>query len=217
PYAKRAMAMDQVEVMAALGFRRFALVGHDRGARVACRLALDHPGRVERLAILDIVPTLTIFDAVNQTIATDLWHWFFLIQPRGFPEHLMGCDPEYALRRFLGSWGANPGAVTEAAFYEYLRCFRDHATLHAMCEDYRAAATVDLEHDRTDRAAGRKVGCPTLTLWGRQGVMARHFDVLKTWRDLADPVTGRALDCGHYLPEERPEETAAALEEFLEA
>jgi len=214
-YAKRAMAQDQVDLMAALGFDAFGLVGHDRGARVAHRLALDHPDRVERLALLDIVPTLTLFETVNRQVATLYYHWFFLIQPDGLPEHLIGLDPEGYLLHKLGAWSRNPDAFTDEALALYLRTFRDPAAIHAMCEDYRAAASIDLEHDRADRTA--RIACPLLVLWGRHGAMERCYDVLATWREKADDVRGHALDCGHFLPEEAPDETLAALLPFLEA
>lgn len=212
-YAKREMAGDQIGVMAALGFERFALVGHDRGARVSHRLALDHPGRVERVALLDIAPTLTVFDTVDQTVATAYYHWFFLIQPNGLPEKLIGYDPDDYLRRKLTAWGAAADAFTEEAMAEYLRCFRNPAAIHASCEDYRAAATIDLEHDRADSDA--RIECPLLVLWGAKGLVGRRYDVPEIWREKARDVRGQAIDCGHFLPEEKPEETLAALFEFL--
>ncbi len=212
-YCKREMAADQVGVMETLGFERFALVGHDRGARVSHRLALDHPERVERVALLDIAPTLTVFDTVDQTVATVYYHWFFLIQPNGLPEKLIGHDPDDYLRRKLTAWGAADDAFTEQAMAEYQRCFRDPATIHASCEDYRAAASIDLEHDRDD--ADNRIACPLLVLWGAKGLVGRRYDVLATWREKADDVTGQAIDCGHFLPEEKPEETLAALLAFL--
>ncbi len=212
-YGKRAMAQDQVEVMAALGHERFFVAGHDRGGRVAHRLALDHPDRVAKLAVLDIVPTHKIFAATNQAIATDYYHWFFLIQPYDLPERLIGGDPDYYLRKKLGAWGADAGAFTDAALAEYLRCFRDPATIHATCEDYRAAATIDLAHDEADWT--RKVECPLLALWGLRGMMEKNFDVLATWRERARDVRGRGLACGHYLPEEAPAETERELRAFF--
>jgi len=215
-YSKRATANDMVAVMAALGHERFALAGHDRGGRVGHRLALDHPARLAKLAVLDIVPTRTIFRATNQAIATGYYHWFFLIQPDGLPERLIGADPVFYLHWVLGRWGTGLDAFAPEALAEYERCFQDPAMIHASCEDYRAAATIDLAHDDAD--LDRRIQCPVLALWGRRGLMERHFDVLATWRERAlDPVSGRALDCGHFLPEERPEETAAALLEFFGA
>ena len=212
-YSKREMAADQVGVMEALGFERFALVGHDRGARVSHRLTLDNPERVERVALLDIAPTLTVFDTVDQTVATVYYHWFFLIQPNGLPEKLIGYDPDDYLRRKLTAWGAADDAFTEQAMAEYQRCFRNPATIHASCEDYRAAASIDLEHDRAD--AEMRIACPLLVLWGAKGLVGRRYDVPAVWGEKADDVTGEAIDCGHFLPEEEPDETLAALSAFL--
>ena len=212
-YSKREMAADQVEAMAALGFERFALVGHDRGARVSHRLALDHPKRVERVAVLDIAPTRTVFETVDQTVATVYYHWFFLIQPNGLPEKLIGTDPDDFLQRKLTAWGADEDAFTDEAVAEYKRCFRDPAAIHGSCEDYRAAASIDLEHDRADEDA--RIGCPLLVLWGERGLVGRRYDVLNVWREKADDVRGQGIDCGHFLPEEKPQETLAALQEFL--
>lgn len=218
PYAKRAMAQDMVELMAALGFDRFMVAGHDRGGRVAHRLCLDHPQRVTRAAVLDIVPTRTVFRATDQALATGYYHWFFLIQPEPLPERMIGADPLFYLHRKLGQWSAAKDLswLAPGALAEYERCFADPATIHASCEDYRAAATIDLDHDEADLE--RRVGCPLLVLWGEQGLMHRHFDVLATWREkCAGPVEGRALPCGHFLPEEQPEATSAALIRFLSA
>jgi haloacetate dehalogenase len=213
-YGKRASAEDMVEVMAALGHERFMLAGHDRGGRVGHRLALDHPERLERLAVLDIVPTRTVFGATNQAIATGYYHWFFLIQPGGLPERLIGADPLFYLHWTLGRWGTGLEAFAPAALAEYERCFRDPGAIHASCEDYRAAASIDLAHDEADRQ--QRIECPLLALWGRRGLMERHFDVLATWRErAAGAVSGRALDCGHFLPEERPQETAQELLAFF--
>lgn len=212
-YAKRAMAADMVGVMRALGFPRFAVAGHDRGGRVAHRMALDHPGAVERVAVLDIVPTRTLFAGTDQAFATAYYHWFFLIQPDGLPERLIGHDPEWFLRETVRRWSGRGRQVPEAALREYVRCFSDPAAVHASCEDYRAAAGIDLVHDAADD--GRRMECPLLVLWGAQGAMHRLYDVLATWRALAADVRGRALPCGHFLPEECPAETAAELERFL--
>lgn len=215
-YSKRRMAADQVAVMAALGFDRFSVAGHDRGARVAHRMALDHPGRVERVAFLDIVPTLEVFERVDQAMATAYYHWFFLIQPHGLPEHLIGLDPDTYLTRTLGAWGSDPGVFHDEAVAAYRRAFRDPAAIHAMCEDYRAASTIDLAHDRADRAAGRTVGCPALTLWGTRSVVGRLYDDPPAiWRRYAPRIRGAALPAGHFLPEERPQDTADALLSFL--
>ena len=215
-YSKRAMAADQVAAMAALGHRRFALVGHDRGGRVAHRLALDRPDAVERIAVLDIAPTATMYARTDMAFATGYYHWFFLIQPAPFPERLIGADPEFYLRKKLGSFGGGGRLVqTPEAVAEYLRCFSDPATIHASCEDYRAAATIDLEHDAAD--ADRKIAAPLLALWGARGLVGRTYDVLATWRDKAETVEGHVLQTGHYLPEEDPEGTAAALVAFFGA
>lgn len=212
-YSKRAMAQDQVEAMRALGFERFAVVGHDRGGRVAHRMALDHPEAVTRLAVLDIAPTATMYARTDKEFATRYFWWFFLIQPYDLPERLIGSDPEYFLRRHLSGQVEVAGAANEAVLREYLRCYRDPATIHAICEDYRAAAGIDLEHDAAD--AGRKVAAPLLALWGARGTVGALYDVLATWREKALDVRGRALDCGHTLQEERPRETAAELIAFL--
>jgi haloacetate dehalogenase len=216
PYAKRAMAQDMVEVMAALGFDRFMVAGHDRGGRVAHRLCLDHPQRVARAAMLDIVPTRTLFRATDQAIATGYYHWFFLIQPAPLPERMIGADPHFYLHHKLGHWSAakSTGWVAPAALAEYERCFADPATIHASCEDYRAAASVDLVDDEAD--LDRRIACPLLALWGEHGLMHRHFDVLATWRErAASSVTGKPLPCGHFLPEEQPEATREALLGFF--
>ena len=212
-YSKRAMAADQVEVMRTLGFGSFAVLGHDRGGRVAHRMALDHPQSVTRLAVLDIVPTRHVFETADKELAMAYYHWFFLSQPYDLPERLIGADPDYYLRKKLGGWGTGFDSFASEAYAEYERCFRDPRTIHASCEDYRAAATIDLKHDGADR--DRKVGCPLLALWGEQGVVERLYDVLGVWRGYASDVRGRALPCGHYLAEERPEETAEELVTFL--
>ena len=210
-YSKRATAQDAVEVMSALGFDRFRLAGHDRGGRVAHRLALDHPGRVERLAVLDIIPTHHVFANVDQQAATATYHWFFLIQPAPFPETLIGNDPSFFLRWSLKSWSAGrDDFFAPEALAAYEAAFADPATIHATCEDYRAGASVDLEHDTAD--LGRRVACPTLVLWGEKG---KPHDLAAIWRAYADDVTGKALPAGHFLAEELPAETAAALAEFF--
>lgn len=208
-YGKRAMAQDQVEMMAALGFDRFAVAGHDRGARVARRMALDHPERVTGLAVLDIVPTAKVFATADQALATAYYHWFFLIQPDGLPERMIGADPKWWLNETLRRWAAPGFTFDPHALAEYERAFDDPATIHAQCEDYRAAATVDLQHDAAD--AGRKIGCPVLVLWGAKGAMHRIYDVLGTWKDEGTDVRGVAVDSGHFLAEEAPEETAREL------
>jgi len=215
PYSKRAMAADMVEVMGALGFPRFRLVGHDRGGRVAHRLAADHPNAVERLAVLDISPTRIMYGATNQAFATAYYHWFFLIQPFDMPERLIGADPLYYLQRKLKGWASAGATFDRRAMAEYERCFADPQTIHATCEDYRAAATIDLEHDEADVGAGRKLGCPVLALWGDKGVVHRLYDPVNDWKTVALDVRGRALASGHYLAEEAPAATIEALAAFL--
>jgi haloacetate dehalogenase len=210
-YAKRTMAADQVAVMRALGYERFGVVAHDRGARVALRMALDQPEAVSRLALLDIVPTQTIYETIDQQRATTVWRYFFLIQPADLPERLIGADPGGYLAWTLREWCGTPGALAEEAVAEYRRCF-DAATIHATCEDYRAGATIDLEHDRAD--AQRKLSCPTLVLWSERGI-GSDYDVPAVWRERVPDVRGRSLDCGHFLAEERPQETASELLAFL--
>jgi len=212
-YAKRAIAQDQVEVMSQLGYVNFYVVGHDRGARVAHRMALDHPHRVKKLALLDIAPTHKMYATTDQEFATAYYHWFFLIQPEDLPETLIGANPEYYLRTCLERWGRDFSAFVPEALAEYIRCFSDPATIHATCEDYRAAATIDLEHDHLD--IEQKVVCPLLVLWGGKGFIGRKYDVLETWRERANNVCGKAIACGHFLPEEAPEETYLALHQFL--
>ena len=210
-YSKRTMAQDQLEVMGALGFERFAVAAHDRGARVALRMALDHPDAVSRLAILDIVPTKTIYETIDKQRATTVWRYFFLIQPYDLPERLIGSAPEYYLRRTLDEWCETPDALTEKAIAEYRRCY-DEATIHATCEDYRAGASIDLRHDEAD--ADDQLSCPTLLLWSKTGI-GTAYDVRSIWRERAPELRGHALDCGHFVAEERPDETAAELLAFL--
>jgi haloacetate dehalogenase len=213
-YAKRAMARDQLEAMARLGFDRFAVVGHDRGARVAYRMALDHPERVTRLAVLDIVPTVETWARMDHRAALDSYHWLFLAQPFDLPERLIGADPDYFLRWTLASW-AEPGAAFDPrALAAYGRAFRDPAVIHATCEDYRAGATVDLEADAADRGR-RRIACPVLALWGAARPQARPWDPLAIWREWAVDVQGEPLRCGHFLPEEAPADVGAALDRFL--
>jgi haloacetate dehalogenase len=213
PYAKRAMALDMVEMMRELGHVRFRLVGHDRGGRVAHRLCLDHSDCVEKVVVLDISPTKAMYDATNQGFATAYYHWFFLIQPYDLPERLIGGDPVYYLRRKLGGFGTGLRHFDPRALVEYERCFSDPATIHASCEDYRAAASIDLLHDA--QTAASKVGRPLLVLWGENGVVHRFFKPLDDWRRVASDVRGRSISCGHYLAEEAPAETLHELTTFL--
>jgi haloacetate dehalogenase len=212
-YAKRTMAADQVDVMRQLGFDRFSVIGHDRGGRVAHRLALDHPAAVASLTLLDICPTATMYRLTDQAFATRYFWWFFLIQPYDLPERMIGADPEFFLRHHLAGQNKTPAAANEPLLQEYLRCYRDPATIHAICEDYRAAAGIDLVHDAAD--ADARVTAPLLALWGGKGTVGALFDVLATWRDKASDVRGQALDCGHSPQEEVPEALLAALLDFL--
>jgi haloacetate dehalogenase len=212
-YSKRALAQDMVEVMTKLGLERFHLVGHDRGARVAHRLARDHGKRVRSLTVMDISPTLKMYRSTDMAFARAYYHWFFLIQPPPLPERMLrAIGPKYILGRIgRGKSGLKP--FSRAAQREYLRAFRDPRTIHATCEDYRASASIDLKHDEKDFRT--KLAMPVLALWGRQGVIEAQFDCLADWREVAKNVTGRALDCGHFLPEEKPAEVLRELERFL--
>ena len=212
-YAKREMAADVVEVMDELGFGRFNIAGHDRGARVTHRLCLDHPHRVRRACVIDIAPTLTMYRRTDMAFATAYFHWFYLIQPYDLPERMIGADPAGWLRQCLGAWGKKGMRVfAPEALAEYERCF-DPAGIHATCEDYRAAAGIDLEQDEAD--ADRRIDCPLLVLWGDRGVVGRSYDVLAVWREKAEKVEGRALPSGHFVPEEATAETLAALQDFF--
>lgn len=212
-YSKRAMAQDMVEVMAVLGHRSFLVAGHDRGARVTHRMALDYPDRVKKACVMDIAPTHHMFQHTDQHFATGYYHWFFLIQPDGLPERMIGADPRYYLTEKLRRWSA-PGTVfSEEAVNEYVRCFSQPEAIHASCEDYRAAASIDLAHDEQD--LHRKIACPLMVLWGEKGFIHRTYDVLNVWRERAVQVEGRGLDCGHFLPEEAPESVTDELLRFL--
>lgn len=212
-YSKRALARDQVEVMEELGFKHFAVAGHDRGGRVGHRMALDFPESVERLAVLDIAPTHTMFTGADMDFGMTYYHWFFLAQPYDLPERLIGADPDFYLEWKLGAWGSGVDAFDPAALAEYKRCFSDPAAIHASCEDYRAAATIDLRHD--EEALERRIDCPLLALWGDKGFVGRTYDVLAVWRDKAERVTGEALPSGHFLAEEAPEDTLRCLLDFF--
>jgi haloacetate dehalogenase len=212
-YSKRKMAQDQVEVMQALGFESFRLVGHDRGARVSHRLTKDHPERVQKLAVLDIIPTHRMFQIVNKEMATNTYHWFFLIQPYDFPERVIGAAAEHFVRRGFDRTANAAEAFPAEAIAEYVRCFCNPATIHGTCEDYRAGASIDLVHDEADFHV--KLGCPFLALWSATGYVGRTQDVLQIWREYATDVRGRSLSCGHYLAEESPDETYDALKDFL--
>ncbi len=212
-YSKRVMAQDQVEVMEQLGFDSFLLASHDRGARVAHRLAKDHPQRIRKLAVLDIIPTHRMFQLVNKELATASYHWFFLIQPYDYPERVIGAAADYFVRyrfeRVKDATNVFPGE----AVAEYVRCFTDPATIHGTCEDYRAGASIDLVHDEAD--FDNKVSCPLLVLWSATSYAGLTQDVLQVWREYATDVRGHSLPCGHYLAEEMPDETYTALRAFL--
>ena len=214
-YSKRAMALDMAEVMSALGHERFHVVGHDRGGRVAHRMARDHDRRVRSLTVLDISPTLKMYDSTNLQFAKAYYHWFFLIQQAPLPETMVAA---MGVQYILGRIGRGPSKLKcfdPRAVAEYARCFRDPRTIHATCEDYRASATIDLVHDRQDLR--KKLRMPVLALWGRQGVIEALFDCLADWREVATDVRGRALQCGHFIPEEKPAELLAELRRFLAA
>jgi haloacetate dehalogenase len=210
-YSKRATANDMVAIMERLGFTSFGLAGHDRGGRVAHRLTLDHPARVSRLAVLDIIPTRAVFQRVDKALATATYHWFFLIQPE-LPETLIGANPDFYLEWTLKKWSKDFASFAPEALAEYQRCFRDPATIHATCEDYRAGASIDLEHDEADIA--KKIECPMLTIWGG-GPATKGMPNIEAWRERAKDVRGFPIECGHFLAEEKPEETVKALREFF--
>jgi haloacetate dehalogenase len=219
-YSKRTMAHDLAQVMAALGHESFFVCGHDRGARVAHRLALDHAPRVRKLALLDIAPTLDMYDATSMVFARYYYHWFHLIQPAPLPETMIGGNCKLYLHTKLGGWGGQGSLdfIEPRALAEYERCFCRAESIHAACEDYRASAGIDLDHDRESRARGDKIACDTLVLWGERGLIGKLYDPLKLWRaQSAAAVEGRALPAGHFIPEELPTETAQALLAFLAA
>jgi haloacetate dehalogenase len=212
-YSKRAMAADMIAVMAALGHQQFFVVGHDRGGRVAHRLARDHPQAVKKLAVLDIAPTAMMYDTTDMQFATSYYHWFFLIQPAPFPETLIGHDPKFFLESKMRHWGKDRSAITDDAFDDYLRCFSNPDTIHASCEDYRASASIDLEHDAAD--VGQMLDMPLLVLWGATAMVGNKYDMLAAWREVAVDVSGFSVPGGHYLPEESPDETYKALLNFF--
>lgn len=204
-YSKRVMAQDMVRVMHTLGHEQFAVLAHDRGARVAHRLALDHPNRVTKMVLLDIAPTLAMYEQTSDIFARLYWHWFFLIQPSPTPERLIEADPGAYIRELMGRRHAGLGPFDPLAVEEYVRCLSQPGAAHGLCEDYRASATIDLEHDRESIRLGLKVTAPLIVLWGEQGVVHRCFDPLAEWRKVANDVQGQTLPCGHYLPEEAPQ------------
>lgn len=214
-YSKRAMAKDMVEVMQHLGYTEFFVAGHDRGARVTHRMALDYPRQVKAACVMDIAPTHHMFKTTNQNFATAYYHWFFLIQPDGLPEKMIGADPAYYLKEKLRRWAAPGAQFDPQCVAEYVRCFSAPEAIHASCEDYRAAASIDLEHDEADMHL--QVECPLLVLWGDKGFVNRTYDVLEVWKSRAPKAQGKTLPCGHFLPEEAPEETLRELLQFFGA
>lgn len=216
-YAKRTMAADMLAVMQQLGHARFQVLAHDRGARVAHRLAADHPQAVQRLVLLDIAPTLAMYEQTNEAFARAYWHWFFLIQPSPLPERLIEADSSAYLHDVMGRRSAGLSPFAPEAWADYERCIALPGAAHAMCEDYRAAAGIDLQHDRADREAGRRLPMPVLALWGAQGVVQRCFNPLAEWQRVADDVQGGALPCGHYIAEEAPEQLLDRVLPFLQS
>lgn len=215
-YSKRTMARDALRVMQSLGFERFRVLAHDRGARVAHRLGMDHPAAVERMVLLDIAPTLAMYEQTTEAFARAYWHWFFLIQPAPLPERLIEADPSRYIRDLMGGRSAGLSPFDPRALREYERCAALAGAAHGVCEDYRAAAGIDLEHDRADREAGKQLTMPLLVLWGEQGVVHRCFQPLQEWQRLAEDVDGGPLPCGHYIAEEAPDALLARALPFLE-
>ncbi len=216
-YSFRAMGQDQFEVMQQLGHKTFMLAGHDRGGRVAARMGLDYPDAITKIALLDIAPTLTMYNDTSKEFATKYVWWFLQIQPAPMPEHIIGLDSAYYLRDHLAVQGKTPGAVTPEAMAEYIRCYCCKGTIHAVCEDYRAAAGIDLEMDKADDAAGHKIKAPVLALWGAKGTVGHLWNVIDTWKPKANTVTGKALPCGHLIPEEQPEALLSEFQTFFRA
>jgi len=221
PYSKRVMASDMVRVMEALGFRRFAVVGHDRGGRVAYRMALDNPEHVDRVGVLDIIPTAEAFRRADARLALAYWPWSLLAQPEPLPERLIAADPESVVGDALENWGTDPAAFDAEIRTAYVDALRDYATVHAICEEYRAAAAIDVAHDNADRAAGRRIECPMLVLWGAGGPLDTWYEAaggpLEIWRGWAPSVTGRSILGGHFFPEQNASETIGELRAFLGA
>jgi haloacetate dehalogenase len=214
-YSKREMAKDQAELMRSLGFSRFSVLAHDRGARVAHRLGMDHAPMVERMVLLDIAPTLAMYTKTNEAFARAYWHWFFLITPAPLPEKLIENNPELYARSVMGNRSAGMKPFTGEAFAEYVRCLSLPGTPGGICGDYRASAGIDLEHDREDIAAGRRLRCPILALWGEHGAVGKISDPMEEWRGVADDARGKALPCGHYIAEEAPDVLLAEALPFL--
>tara|TARA_B100000029_G_C17443761_1_gene912456 strand:- start:42 stop:920 length:879 start_codon:yes stop_codon:yes gene_type:complete len=210
PYSKRVMAQDMINVMDFLGYHDFFVGGHDRGARVVHRMVLDHPERIKKASVMDIVPTRHMLKTTDQNFATGYYHWFFLIQPDGLPERLIGNDPNYYVTEKLKRWSGPDSVFSDSAIAQYVRCFSIPESIHAACEDYRAGASIDLKHDSEDQ--GQKIRCPLLVLWGGKSFVNQTYDVLRVWGEYAENIEGCALECGHFLPEEAPE---SVCNEFL--
>jgi haloacetate dehalogenase len=218
PYAKRAMARDMVTVMERLGFPRFSVAGHDRGGRVAYRMALDHPARIDRLAVLDVLPTATVWDRADDRFALAYWPWSLLAQPEPLPERIIAATPEAIVDDALGGWGSPAGIFSEEVRAAYVEALRAPEHIHAICEEYRAAATIDREHDDADRQSGRRIISPLLVLWGQGALDSWYAEAggpLALWRQWSDDVRGRPLQAGHFFAEEAPKETAEILREFF--
>jgi haloacetate dehalogenase len=211
-YSKKSMAKDMITLMQKLGFDKFFVAGHDRGARVTHRMCLDYPNNILKACVMDITPTYHMFKNTNQAFATGYYHWFFLIQPDFLPETMIGNNPRYYLEEKLKRWSAKGSVFDKEAVDEYVRCF-DKDSIHATCEDYRAGASIDMSDDEKDR--NRKISTPLLVLWGEKGFVNRTYDVLNVWKEYALDVGGEALDCGHFLPEEKPKEVSQKLKEFF--
>ncbi|GAB7533887.1 alpha/beta fold hydrolase [Burkholderia sp. 3C] len=214
-YSKRRMALDQVGLMRALGFESFMVIGHDRGGRVAARMAIDHPDVVTRLVTLDIAPTLSMYEQTSFEFARAYWHWFMLVRPAPFPETLIRADPKLFLDQSMCSGSAGRTPFTDEAYAEYLRCISNPQTAHGMCEDYRASISIDLDHDRDALQQGKQIRCAFLALWGENNVIHHHFDALNEWRKFAPHVEGGPLPCGHFIPEEIPDLLLERMLPFL--
>jgi haloacetate dehalogenase len=214
-YSKRSMAMDQVELMKHLGFNEFQLLGHDRGGRVSHRLAADYPDCVQKVMVLDISPTLAMYEQTTMKFASGYWHWFFLIQKSPIPETMIGADVEFFLKQFMGGRYAGLDIFSKDCWSEYVSAMQDPSCVHAMCEDYRAASTIDLEHDREDIATGKKLQMPLRVLWGEHGLVNACFSPLNDWSKVASNVSGKTVNSGHYIPEEAPEELLAEALTFF--
>jgi haloacetate dehalogenase len=213
-YSKRSMAADQHALMQSLGYQQFFLLGHDRGGRVSHRLAIDFPDSVLRLMVLDISPTLTMYDNTTMEFAKGYWHWFFLIQPEPIPETFIAANPEFWIKQHMGRH-AGTGIFSLERWAEYLAGVSNQQSMHSMCEDYRAAASIDLVHDRADRAAGKKLRMPFRVLWGEHGLVHKCFKPIEDWKAVAENVSGKTIPCGHYIPEELPGELVTDAKQFF--